>query len=83
MVDRVTIEVGAQHTSGPLLVTAVGTGVDEDGEYATVKVGATPDVTFARLHVGEAQQLPTGPTLRLAGIAPPGYPPAIALEITR
>ena len=83
MADRVTIDVGAQHTSGNLLITALETGEDARGQYATVTVGAHPDLTYARLRLGEEQRLPTGPILRLAGIAPEGYKPAIALEIMR
>jgi hypothetical protein len=83
MAERVTIGVGAQHTSGPVLITVQGTGADSVGPFATVSLGEHPDVTYARLRVGEPQAMPDGPTLRLAGIAPEGYAPAIALEISR
>jgi|GEM_PF-7038560 len=83
MADRVTIDVGAQQTIGNLVITALETGEDSSGPYATVTVGAHPDITYARLRLGEEQRLPTGPSLRLAGIAPEGYKPAIALEVMR
>jgi hypothetical protein len=83
MAERVTIGVGAEHSSGPVVITVQGTGEDAAGPFATVSLGKHPDVTYARLRLGEAQPIPDGPTLRLAGIAPAGYAPAIALEISR
>lgn len=83
MADRVTIDVGARHMIGSLVIAALETGEDASGPYATVKVGDHPDLTYARLRLGEEQRLPTGLVLRLAGIAPEGYKPAIALEIMR
>lgn len=83
MAERVTIDVGASYTSGTDVITVQGTGDDAAGPYASVTIGQHPDMTFARLRVGEAQKIPGGPGLYLAGIAPAGYAPAIALEIRR
>jgi hypothetical protein len=65
------------------VITVQSTGDDADGAFATVALGAHPDVTYARLRMGVEQLMPDGSTLRLAGIAPEGYAPAIALEIRR
>lgn len=83
MAERVTIDVGSSYRSGSDLITVQGTGDDDAGAYASVTVGQHPDITYARLRVNEPQKLPGGIGLHLAGIAPPGYAPAIALEITR
>ena len=83
MAERVTIEVGSAYASGSLKVTALETGVDDTGDFATLTVGERPDLTFTRLHIGETQTIPGLLVLRLAGIAPPGYTPAIALEVAR
>lgn len=83
MADRVTIEVGSEYASGALKVTVLDTGVDDSGDYATLTVGERPDITYTRLHIGETQTVPGLLVLRLAGIAPPGYTPAIALEVAR
>lgn len=83
MAERVTIEVGSAYASGSLKVTVLETGVDDTGDFATLTVGERPDLTFTRLHIGETQTIPGLLVLRLAGIAPPGYTPAIALEVAR
>ncbi len=83
MAERVTIEVGGTYATGSLKVTVLETGADDVGGFTTLTVGERPDLTFTRLHVGETQTIPGLLVLRLAGIAPPGYAPAIALEVAR
>lgn len=80
MSERVTVDVGAQYLRDTIRFVILGTGVDNAGPYALVGVG--PGATRVRLRVGIPHPLSDDRFLHLAGIAPVGHRPAVALEIT-
>lgn len=82
MSERITVDVGAQWLGGPVRLAVLGTGSDDAGPYALIALGSHRDGTEVRLRAGVPHPLPGGRTLRLGGIAPAGYRPAVALEIT-
>lgn len=81
MTERITVDVGAQYVGDAVRLAVLSAGTDDAGPYAVVLVGSHPDATKVRLREGTPHPLAGGRTLRLGGVAPAGYRPAVALEI--
>jgi len=81
MVERITVDVGAQYVGAAVRLAVLSAGSDEAGPYAVVLVGSYPESTKVRLREGAPHRLAGGRTLRLGGVAPAGYRPTVALEI--
>lgn len=81
MSERFVVDVGAQYLGEPRMAV-VGVGTDVEGPYASLLVGAHPDAVDVRLRAGVPYALGGGRELHLAGIAPEGYKPSVALAIT-
>lgn len=81
VIDRITVDVGAQHLRGTVRITVLNAGSTEQGSFVVVAVGSSSSAERVRLRVGESCRLPSGGSLLFAAFNGAGRRGSVALEI--